>query len=110
MIRNFFDRGTEDIYNGIDSKVARKTLPSDLWAVAIRELDQLNAAIKREALRKPPGNRLEALAARSQRAARDSRQRSISRVLCVDDRGTHPRRNDRLPLSDDMKRGRNQSA
>lgn len=46
-----FDRSTEDIYNGIDGKVARKTLPSDLWAVAIRELDQLNAAIKREALR-----------------------------------------------------------
>lgn len=61
MIVSFKDRGTEDIFDGTDSKEARKTCPTNLWNVAQRKLDQLNAAISLNDLRVPPGNRLEAL-------------------------------------------------
>lgn len=61
MIVSFKDRGTEDIFDGNDSKEARKTCPINLWNVAQRKLDQLNAAISLNDLRVPPGNRLEAL-------------------------------------------------
>ncbi|AFY91215.1 plasmid maintenance system killer (plasmid) [Chroococcidiopsis thermalis PCC 7203] len=61
MIVSFKDRATEDIFDGIDSKVARKTCPISFWNVARRKLDQLNAAVSLNDLRVPPGNRLEAL-------------------------------------------------
>jgi proteic killer suppression protein len=51
---------TQDIFDGKNSKEARK-LDQNLHAVARRKLDQLNAAIRLEDLRIPPGNRLEAL-------------------------------------------------
>jgi len=35
--------------------------PEQLWRVAQRKLDQLNAAVSLGSLRIPPGNRLEAL-------------------------------------------------
>jgi len=61
MIVSFKDRGTEDIFDGENSKAARKTCPVNLWSVARRKLDQLNAAVSLNDLRVPPGNRLEAL-------------------------------------------------
>ena len=61
MIVSFKDRGTEDIFDGEDSKAARKTCPVNLWSVARRKLDQLNAAVSLNDLRVPPGNKLEAL-------------------------------------------------
>lgn len=61
MIVAFKDRGTEDIFDGIDSKEARKTCPINLWTVARRKLDQLNAAVSLNDLRVPPANKLEAL-------------------------------------------------
>ena len=61
MIVAFKDRGTEDIFDGTDSKEARKTCPINLQAVARRKLDQLNAAVALNDLRVPPGNKLEAL-------------------------------------------------
>ncbi|MBE9018759.1 type II toxin-antitoxin system RelE/ParE family toxin, partial [Chroococcidiopsidales cyanobacterium LEGE 13417] len=61
MIVSFKDRGTEDIFDGEDSKEARKLCPINLWSVARRKLDQLNAATSLNDLRVPPGNRLEAL-------------------------------------------------
>ena len=61
MIKSFFDRGTEDIFNRINSKKARLTCPEQIWPVARRKLDQLNAVISFESLRIPPGNKLEAL-------------------------------------------------
>lgn len=36
-------------------------LPRGLWKVAVRKLDQLDAAVALDDLRVPPGNRLEAL-------------------------------------------------
>jgi len=61
VIVSFADLGTQDIFNGRDTKIARRTCPSNLWNVARRKLDQLNAATRIDTLRLPPGNRLEAL-------------------------------------------------
>ena len=60
MIKNFGDRITQDIYDGINSRFSRK-LPQKLHAKARRLLDQINAAPSLELLRVPPGNRLEKL-------------------------------------------------
>lgn len=61
MIHSFFDQGTEDIFNGVNSKNARKTCPQHLWRIAGRKLEQLDSAVSLDDLRIPPGNRLEAL-------------------------------------------------
>lgn len=60
MIVSFRDRGAEDIFDGEDSKAARKTLPSNLHARAGKTLDQLNAAVSLQSL-SLPGLRLEKL-------------------------------------------------
>ena len=57
----FADTGTADIYHGRDTKKARRTLPQDLWNVARRKLDMLNAAVDLNDLKVPPANRLEKL-------------------------------------------------
>ncbi len=57
----FHDQGTEDIFNGRNTKVARKTCPSVIWRVARRKLDQLDSVVRLDELRIPPGNNLEAL-------------------------------------------------
>ena len=61
MIQTFADEGTCDIYVGTDSKAARRALPKPLWSVARRKLHWIDAAASVDALRMPPGNRLEAL-------------------------------------------------
>ena len=61
MIRSFADPGTEDVFNGVDSRAARRACPNSLWRIARRKLDQLDATISLDALRVPPGNHLEAL-------------------------------------------------
>jgi plasmid maintenance system killer protein len=43
MIINFADHVTEDIFNGLDTKRARR-IPSVVWRIAIRKFDMLNAA------------------------------------------------------------------
>jgi len=63
MIASFADRATEDIFDGVNSSQARKSLPRDLWALAARKLDQLDSATELPDLRVPPGNRLESLKA-----------------------------------------------
>lgn len=60
MIKSFGNETARDIFNGDNTKDARK-LPRNLWSVAIRKLDQLNAAFQLNDLRVPPGNRLEIL-------------------------------------------------
>lgn len=62
MIDSFRDRATEDIFNGVNSKAARKSCPQRLWNIATRKLDQLDSVQSLDELRIPPGNRLEALA------------------------------------------------
>ena len=61
MIRSFKNKATEDIFNGINSKVARNTCPQSLWQIAYRKLDQLDSVENLYDLRIPPGNRLEPL-------------------------------------------------
>lgn len=60
MIVSFKDRGTEDIFDGTDSKAARKTLPSTLHDRAGKSLDQVSAAVSLHSL-SLPGLRLEKL-------------------------------------------------
>ena len=61
MIISFKDKAPEDIFNGLDSRVARKACPQALWRVAARKLDQLDSVETLDELKVPPGNRLEAL-------------------------------------------------
>ncbi len=61
MIRSFRNKGTEDIFNGKNSKDARKTCPQSLWGVTSRKLDQLDSITHLNELRIPPNNKLEAL-------------------------------------------------
>ena len=61
MIASFKDRGTEDIFDGRDSRAARRACPRQLWRRARRKLDQINRVKELRELAVPPGNRLEAL-------------------------------------------------
>ena len=60
MIRSFLDASTEDIWNGVNSKAARR-IPKSLWPVVQRKWDQLDSVANVDALRVPPGNRLHTL-------------------------------------------------
>lgn len=61
MIVSFKDKATEDIFNGISSRVARKVCPQSIWKVASRKLDQIDSVESLNELKVPPGNRLEPL-------------------------------------------------
>ena len=60
MIKSFANDTAQDLFNGENTKEARK-LPRSLWPTAVRKLDQLNAAFHLSDLKSPPGNRLELL-------------------------------------------------
>jgi proteic killer suppression protein len=60
VIRTIGDATTQDIFDGENSKAARK-LPRELHDKARRLLDLINSAVRLDDLRIPPGNRLEAL-------------------------------------------------
>ncbi len=45
VILSFKGRGTEDIFDGEDSKAARKTLPAILHEKGAKTLDRLNSAV-----------------------------------------------------------------
>ena len=60
MIISFHDKGSEDIFDGEDTKQARKTLPSQLHEKAGKVLDRLNSAVSLQSL-SLPGLRLERL-------------------------------------------------
>ena len=62
MIVSFWNSGTEDIFNGRNTRIARRTCPPQIWRVAQRKLDQLDSAADLSDLRAPTGNRLERLA------------------------------------------------
>lgn len=61
MIQSFKAGGTEDIFDGKNTKDARKLLPSSLWKIATRKLDQLDYVTTLQDLRIPPGNQLATL-------------------------------------------------
>lgn len=60
MIRSFGNKTAQDLYDGNNSRNARK-LPKELHKKAQRLLDQINAAPSLDVLRVPPSNRLEKL-------------------------------------------------
>ena len=57
----FADRGTEDIFDGVGSERARRTLPSALHEKAQNKLSILAFADTVDDLRAPPSNHLEKL-------------------------------------------------
>ncbi len=61
MIKSFRGSATEDIFDGTNSKAARKALPVELNTKAPRLLDLINGAGDLQDLAVPPGNRLEPL-------------------------------------------------
>lgn len=61
MILSFGDEETKDIYNGFNSKRARKRLDSHLWKKAQMKLDMLKRATRLDDLKVPPNNKLEKL-------------------------------------------------
>ena len=61
MILSFKNVGTQDIFNGKNTRRARRICPERLWKLARRKLDQVDSAGKIEDLLIPPGNKLEAL-------------------------------------------------
>ena len=76
MIQSFRNAGTEDVFNGLSTKAARKVCPSGIWRVAARKLDLLDSVEQLSDLRVPPGNMLEALSGnrRGQHSIRVNRQ------------------------------------
>ena len=60
MIRSFRSKCAQDIFDGDNSRYARK-LPSHLQGKAYRLMDQLNVVREVQELKVPPGNRLEKL-------------------------------------------------
>ena len=61
MIQSFKNEGTEDVFNGENTRAARKICPNSIWKVAVRKLDQVDSVIALDELRIPPNNKLEAL-------------------------------------------------
>lgn len=55
MIRSFGNQGTEDIYDGENTKRARKTCPKELWEKARDLLDALNYASELKDAERTPG-------------------------------------------------------
>lgn len=60
MIRSFASKTAQDIYDGVNSRYARK-IQSELYEKIRILFDQINAAIRIDTLRIPPGNHLEKL-------------------------------------------------
>lgn len=60
MIRGIRGKTTQDIYDGNNSRQARK-VPREIHDKAARLLDQIDAAPSLDFLRVPPSNRLEKL-------------------------------------------------
>jgi proteic killer suppression protein len=61
MIRSFADRGTQDVFDGANTRAARRSCPRGIWRVARRKLDQLNQAAALEDVSVPPANHLKKL-------------------------------------------------
>ena len=83
MIRGFRDKDTEELFRGGSPRRLRA-----IATVGLRKLDMLDAAVRIEDLRVPPGNRLEKL--RGDRAGRWSiRINDQWRICLVWDEGAH---------------------
>jgi proteic killer suppression protein len=70
VIRTFAGQGTEDVFDGLNSKAARLVCSQALWTIARRKLDQIHRVRELSELAIPPGNHLERL--RGDRAGQNS--------------------------------------
>ena len=70
VIKSFADSATEDLFDGRDSRRARRACPIALWPIVRRRLTQLNRVGDLRELNVPPGNRLARL--RGDRAVQHS--------------------------------------
>lgn len=61
MITGFANRGTEDVFNGVDSGAARRACPLRLHSIAREKLQTLSAVLELDELLVPRSNRLERL-------------------------------------------------
>jgi proteic killer suppression protein len=61
MIRSIRGKGTQDVFDGADTKASRRLCPSDLAGRAGELLDQIDWARELRDLQQPPSNRLERL-------------------------------------------------
>jgi proteic killer suppression protein len=61
VIVSFRNRGTEDIFRGVDSPRARRACPAQIWPVTQRKLRDLDRAESLDDLWRTPGNRLHPL-------------------------------------------------
>lgn len=80
VIASFADTATEDVFDGADTRLARKVCPSALWPVARRKLTQINRIRELKELAVPPGNRLETL--RGNRAGQHSIRINAQYRIC----------------------------
>jgi proteic killer suppression protein len=60
VIQSFADAATRDLWNGTNTKAARR-FDRTLWPVIRRKLDMVNAAVSLADLKAPPSNRLHVL-------------------------------------------------
>lgn len=82
VIRSFANEGTEDVFHGRNTNLARAVCPRELWRVAARKLDQVDSAELLADLRLPPGNRLESL--RGDRSGQHSIQINDQFRICFE--------------------------
>jgi len=61
VIQSFKNTGTEDIFNGENTKEARRVCPNSIWKTAARKLDQVDSVSALDELWIPPNNKLEPL-------------------------------------------------
>lgn len=61
MIKTFADAATEDLFNGVNSKIARRQFPRELWSVMVKRLAAINVATTTGDLSQVTGNRFESL-------------------------------------------------
>lgn len=61
MIVSFKNPGTEDVFNGLASRAASKTISAELQKLARRKMRMVDAAVRLADLRFPPGNEMEPL-------------------------------------------------
>ena len=62
MIVSFGNKATEAIFDGRNTRAARRILPQDLHVSAARKIEVLNASVSLASVGKVPANRLEKLA------------------------------------------------
>jgi proteic killer suppression protein len=60
VIRTLADDTTRDIWNGLNTKAAKR-IPQGLWPAVRRKLDQVDVVTRLNQLKVPPGNHLHAL-------------------------------------------------